>query len=298
MKYNWSQARQDYRGYLVLERSMSHNTVEAYMRDFGKFATFFDDRSIAPLDVQRSEIEQFMASLLDLGASDNSRARCLATLRSFFGFLLHTDRTEKMPTDLLSSPIVHRALPGTISYDEILRIFDSIDLSHPLGHRNRAILEVLYSCGIRVSELTGLLLSDLFLDQGMIRVRGKGSKERLTPISTEAVRLLKLYIEQRRAMNCAPDAQDVLFLNQNGGRLTRVMIFYIVRDAAAKAGITRSVHPHTFRHSFASHLVNAGADIRSVQEMLGHESITTTEIYTHLDTRELEKAIGLLEPEC
>lgn len=297
MKYNWSQAREDYRGYLILERSMSHNTVEAYMRDVSKFALFFDDRSIDPLSVERPVIEQFMSSLFDAGASDNSRARCLATLRSFFGFLLHTERTDRMPTDLLSSPIVRRALPDTISYEQILRIFEAVDLSQPLGHRNRAILEVLYSCGIRVSELTGLLLSDLFLDQSMIRVRGKGNKERLTPISGEAVRLLKLYIEQRRAMPCAAEAGDVLFLNQNGGKLTRVMIFYIVRDAALRAGITHPIHPHTFRHSFASHLVNGGADIRSVQEMLGHESITTTEIYTHLDTRELEKAVGLLEPE-
>ncbi|MEG1896581.1 MAG: tyrosine recombinase [Mucinivorans sp.] len=297
MKYSWSLSREDYRAYLTLERALAANSVEAYMRDWAKYAAFFEARDISPVEVQSDDIQAFMSSLFDTKASDNSRARYLSSLRSFYGFLLHTSRIDTSPTDRLSSPIIRRRLPETLSYSEVLRIFDAVDLSQPLGHRNRAILEVLYSCGIRVSELTGLYLGDLFLSEGVIRVMGKGSKERLVPISNEAVRLLTIYIEQRRQMTPARGASDVLFLNQNGGKLTRVMIFYIVRDAALLAGIDRQIHPHTFRHSFASHLVNGGADIRAVQQMLGHESITTTEIYTHLDDRELRKSVELLVPE-
>lgn len=297
MKYNWHQSREDYMGYLVLERSLATNSVQAYMRDFDKFSFYFDSQGIDPCDVKSSDVTSFMASLFDMSLSDNSRARVLSSMRSFFSFLLHTDRVESAPTDLLSSPIIHRSLPDTLSYDEILVMFASIDLSSPLGHRNRAILEVLYSCGIRVSELTGLLISDLFLSDSVILVRGKGNRERLTPISTEAIRLLKIYLEQRRVMIPESGSEDILFLNRNGGGLTRVMVFYIVRDIALKAGIDKKIHPHTLRHSFASHLVNNGADIRAVQEMLGHRSITTTEIYTHLDPRALRSAVELLEPE-
>lgn len=296
MKYNWTIAREDYKEYLTLERALARNSIEAYMRDFGRFALYFDDRAIDPLEVKMADVESFMASMFDTAAADTTRSRMLSSLRSFFGYLVHIDRLEASPVELLSSPIVRRALPDTISYEEILRIFEAVDLSHPLGHRNRAILEVLYSCGIRVSELTGLRLSDLFLDEGVIRVRGKGNKERLTPISEAAVRFLKLYLVERRALNAKPEAAEIVFLNQNGGQLTRVMIFYIVRDAATAAGITRQIHPHTFRHSFASHLVNGGANILAVQKMLGHESVTTTEIYTHLDTNELRKSVELLEP--
>lgn len=297
MKYNWQESRADFQGYLVLERGLSRNSVEAYMRDFDKFALYCGDQGVAPLSVKSSDVEAFMASLFDRAASANSRARMLSSLRCFFGFMIHADRIDRSPTDLLSSPVVRRSLPDTLTYDEVIRIFDSIDLSLPLGHRNRAILEVLYSCGIRVSELTDMNISDLHLSNGAISVRGKGNKERFTPISDEAARLLDLYVQQRRTMQPAPGCEEVLFLNQRGGKLTRVMIFYIVRDAASKAGIQHKVHPHTFRHSFASHLVNGGADIRAVQEMLGHESITTTEIYTHLDTRALRTAVELLEPD-
>lgn len=297
MKYNWTIAREDYKEYLTLERALARNSIEAYMRDFGRFALYFDDRAIDPLEVKMADVESFMATMFDTAAADTTRSRMLSSLRSFFGYLVHVDRLEASPVELLSSPIVRRALPDTISYEEILRIFEAVDLSQPLGHRNRAILEVLYSCGIRVSELTGLRLSDLFLDEGVIRVRGKGNKERLTPISDAAVRFLKLYLAERRTMQAKPTAAEVVFLNKNGGQLTRVMIFYIVRDAAAAAGITRQIHPHTFRHSFASHLVNGGANILAVQKMLGHESVTTTEIYTHLDTNELRRSVELLEPE-
>ncbi|MEG1414589.1 MAG: tyrosine recombinase [Mucinivorans sp.] len=297
MKYSWSLSREDYRAYLVLERALASNSVEAYMRDWNMYSAFFDSRGIDPLDVQRSDVEAFMASLHDTDSSDNSCARRLAALRSFYGYLIHSERLETSPVDLLSSPIVHRSLPTTLTYQEILDIFASIDLSTPLGHRNRAILEVLYSCGIRVSELTSLRVSDLFLSDSMIRVHGKGNKERLVPISPVAAEFITTYLSQRRTMKIEPNMGDVLFLNQNGGQLTRVMIFYIVRQATAKAGIKKAIHPHTFRHSFASHLVNGGADIRAVQQMLGHESITTTEIYTHLDDRELRKAVELLEPD-
>ena len=295
--YTWSAARADYRTYLLLERALSANSTSAYLSDFDRYAEWFGAEGVAPTEATRGDIERFMASRFDAGSAPTSRARMLSALRSFFGFLLHVDRIEILPTDQLSAPVVRRPLPDVLSYDDVLKIFSTIDLSTKLGHRNRAILEVLYSCGIRVSELVGLRTGDLFFDEGMIRVRGKGNKERLTPISDEAVRQIRLYLTTRPALNPRPEAEEYLFLNQNGGRLTRVMIFYIVRDAAKAAGISRAVHPHTLRHSFATHLVVGGADIRVVQQMLGHEHIATTEIYTHLDVNELRKAVALLEPD-
>lgn len=295
--YTWERARADYRAYLLLERALSKSSVTAYLSDFDRYAPWFDEGKIDPTLVGREDIASFMATRFDAGAAPTSRARMLSGLRSFFSFLQHTDRLDILPTDQLSAPVVRRTLPDTLSYADILKMFGAVDLSTKLGHRNRAILEVLYSCGIRVSELTTLRLADLFFDQGVIRVRGKGDKERLTPISAEAVRQIKRYIGTRHDLNPKPEAEEFLFLNQNGGRLTRVMIFYIVRDVAVKAGITQPVHPHTLRHSFATHLVVGGADIRVVQQMLGHEHIATTEIYTHLDTTELRKAVTLLEPD-
>lgn len=295
--YTWARARADYRAYLLLERALSKSSVAAYLSDFDRYAPWFEEQQIDPTTVDRADVERFMATRFDTGAAPTSRARMLSGLRSFYGFLLHADRIERLPTDQLSAPVVRRSLPEPLSYAEVLKLFAAIDLSAKLGHRNRAILEVLYSCGIRVSELVGLRLADLLFDQGVIRVRGKGDKERLTPISAEAVRQIQHYLDARHELNPRPEAEEFLFLNQNGGKLTRVMIFYIVRDAAAAAGIRKAVHPHTLRHSFATHLVVGGADIRVVQQMLGHQHIATTEIYTHLDTTELRKAVTLLVPD-
>lgn len=297
MKLNWEIARSAYRGYLVLERALAPNSVAAYMRDFEKLSAHMAESEVEPCDVSRADIESFMASLYDSGLSRQSMARALCGARSFFDFLLHSDHIETSPVELIISPRTIRTLPDTLSYEEILSIFSAIDLSSELGHRNRAILEVLYSCGIRVSELTGLRISDLFLDDDVIRVTGKGSKQRLTPISDEATKLLELYLERRRQIKPAPGCEDVVFLSRNGRRLNREMIFYIVRKAALDAGIKKSIHPHTLRHSFASHLVQGGADILAVQQMLGHESVTTTEIYTHLEISGLRSAVELLVPD-
>lgn len=294
MKINWEIAAADFRGYLVLERSLAKNSVEAYMRDFTKLRTFMEEVAVEPCDVKRDNIEAFMASMHDKSVSRSTAARTLSGARSFFDFLLITDRIENSPTELIESPKINRTLPDTLSYEEILAIFAAVDLSSPVGHRNRAILEVLYSCGIRVSELTSLRISDLFLSDAVIRVTGKGNKQRLTPISGQAIKLLKLYIDLRRHIKPAKGCEEILFLSHTGRKLNREMIFYIVRNAAQKAGIAKNIHPHTLRHSFASHLVQGGADILAVQQMLGHESVTTTEIYTHLEISSLRNAVEQL----
>lgn len=291
---NWNALTDDYKGYLTLERALSKNSVEAYMRDLEKLRLFADGLSLEAVDVTADDIQQFLASLYDVKASPSSQARTLSGIKSFYNFMLHTDRMEQLPTELITSPRVDRRLPDTLSYKEILDMFAAIDLSHPLGHRNRAILEVAYSCGLRVSELTELTFSDLFLDESVIRVTGKGDKQRLVPISQNAIHYLLLYLEQRATMTVQPRSEKIVFLNNNGRKLTRVMIFYIIRDVAARAGIAKSISPHTLRHSFATHLVQGGADIRAVQQMLGHSSIITTEIYTHLDLDDLRKAVLLL----
>ncbi len=234
-----------------------------------------------------------MSHVYDLGAGDTTQARVLSGVRSFFAYLLHSDRIEVLPTELIDSPKVARKLPDTLSYDEIRRMIEGIDLSRPLGHRNRAILEVLYCCGLRVSELVNLRLSDIFAEEGVVRVTGKGDKQRLVPIARAALQQVERYLEQRRTMAVAADSADVVFLNQRGRRLTRVMIFTIIRQSAAAAGVTKTVSPHTLRHSFATHLLQGGADIRAVQELLGHESILTTEIYTHLELGDLRGAMRL-----
>lgn len=297
MEINWQIATANYKGYLVLERSLSKNSVAAYMRDIAKLSTYMASENIAPTKVCRSHIEGFMAHLSDSGINGTSMARTLSGVRSFFDFLMLTDKIENSPTELIKSPKIGRTLPHTLSYNEIMAIMTSVDLSSSEGHRNRAILEVLYSCGIRVSELTSLRISDLFLSGNVIRVIGKGNKQRLTPISDEAVKFLEFYLEQRRGLTHHTDCEDILFLSRNGRKLNREMIFYIVRSAAAKAGIKKSVHPHTLRHSFASHLVQGGADILAVQQMLGHESVTTTEIYTHLELSALRSAVEQLAPD-
>jgi integrase/recombinase XerD len=291
----WEQALDGYREYLRFERRLSANSVEAYLHDAGLLAAFVTggDGAKRPEEVKTPDVEAFMSHVYDLGAGDTTQARVLSGVRSFFAYLLHSDRIEVLPTELIDSPKVARKLPDTLSYDEIRRMIEGIDLSRPLGHRNRAILEVLYCCGLRVSELVNLRLSDIFAEEGVVRVTGKGDKQRLVPIARAALQQVERYLEQRRTMAVAADSADVVFLNQRGRRLTRVMIFTIIRQSAAAAGVTKTVSPHTLRHSFATHLLQGGADIRAVQELLGHESILTTEIYTHLELGDLRGAMRL-----
>lgn len=291
---SWAILTEDYRGYITLERRLARNSVEAYMRDLGKFSSFCADRGVEPQQVQGSDIELFLAELYDKQCAKKTQARILSGIKSFYNFLVYTDRIDSSPTELIKSPKLPQYLPDTLSYEEILKVFDAVDLSHPLGHRNRAIIEIGYSCGLRVSELVNLTLGDLFLEQSVIRVVGKGGKERLVPISRGAVHYLLLYLEQRQSQCVDARYEKIVFLNRNGKRLTRIMIFYIIRDLAAKAGIIKTISPHTLRHSFATHLVQGGADIRAVQQMLGHSSITTTEIYTHLELDDLRTAISKL----
>ena len=291
----WEQALDGYREYLRFERRLSANSVEAYLHDAGLLAAFVTggDGAKRPEEVKTPDVEAFMSHVYDLGAGDTTQARVLSGVRSFFAYLLHSDRIEVLPTELIDSPKVARKLPDTLSYDEIRRMIEGIDLSRPLGHRNRAILEVLYCCGLRVSELVNLRLSDIFAEEGVVRVTGKGDKQRLVPIARAALQQVERYLEQRRTMAVAADSADVVFLNQRGRRLPRVMIFTIIRQSAAAAGVTKTVSPHTLRHSFATHLLQGGADIRAVQELLGHESILTTEIYTHLELGDLRGAMRL-----
>lgn len=297
LENSWRQAIDNYRDYLRFERGLSSNSITAYLHDIQQFSQFLLDSADPkePTAVTAPDIEAFLAHVYDSGAGNTTQARMLSGVRSFFTFMLHSDRIETLPTELIDSPKIIRKLPDTLSYDEIRRMIDSIDLSSPLGHRNRAILEVLYCCGLRVSELVNLRLSDLFTEEKIVRVTGKGDKQRLVPIADTALRQVEYYLEQRRTMYVAPDSTDTLFLNQHGRRLTRVMIFTIIRKCAAAADITKTVSPHTLRHSFATHLLQGGADIRAVQELLGHESILTTEIYTHLEMDDLRQTL-LLHP--
>lgn len=294
MNNSWQRLIDDYNAYITLERGLSKNSVEAYLRDLGKFGEFASKRALDAVDVSSQDVEQFLAELYDSNASAASQARILSGVKSFYSFMLYTDRMESVPTELINSPKLARKLPDTLSYGEILKLFEAIDLSHPLGHRNRAIIEVAYSCGLRVSEIVGLTMSDLFLDESVIRVTGKGGKQRLVPISRSAIHYLLLYLELRQKERISSNSEQIVFLNQKGSKLSRVMVFYITKELAVKAGISKSISPHTLRHSFATHLVQGGADIRAVQQMLGHSSIVTTEIYTHLDLDDLRKAIDKL----
>lgn len=300
---NWDKALDSYREHLVLERGLSTNSVQAYVRDVRKFGDFATTELVTePEQVTPAQVEIFMAHLCAQGNSPRSSARCLSSLKSFYNFLIHTDVMEQAPTEMIDAPRIAKNLPDTLSYQDIESIFAAIDLSHPQGHRNAAIVEVLYSCGIRVSELTDLRLSDLFLDQNMIRVTGKGKKQRLVPISDQAIKMLRIYLQQRALQvgkggvsGAFYDSQDIVFLNRRGEKLTRVMIFTIIKGLASGAGVKKRVSPHTLRHSFATHLVQGGANILAVQKMLGHSSPSTTEVYTHMDMKDKRTAVDLLE---
>ncbi|WP_418982326.1 site-specific tyrosine recombinase XerD [Alistipes sp.] len=285
----WEEAGSRYRTYIKLEKRLSANTVESYMRDLRQFAHFILRQwDVAPRRVEPEMIERYLTWLFERGREKTSQARCLSGIRSFFNFLLLDDRIETSPAEYVASPKFGRPLPDVLTTAEIDRIIAAVDTSTTKGLRDSAMLEVLYSCGLRVSELTSLRMRDLFFGEGYLRVIGKGDKQRLVPVSAAARDKIQRYLEQRRP---ARPKVEVVFLNNRGTQLTRVMVFTILRQAALRAGIDKHISPHTFRHSFATHLLEGGASIRQVQEMLGHESILTTEIYTHLDSVHLRRSV-------
>jgi len=296
----WQATINGFRAYLLLERSLAENTAEAYLRDVNKLVEFLALRGYAftPQQIETEHLAEFIQWLNELGLGARSQARLLSALKTFYKYLLVEDLTDHDPTELLDAPRLARKIPEVLSYEEIQAMLDAIDLSTPHGTRNRAMLETLYACGLRVSELTDLRLSSLFLEVGFIKVIGKGDKERIVPIGEAAAKHIRLYLEgvRRQQRNIHPEDANVLFLNRRGKQLTRVMVFLVVKECARLAGIQKKVSPHTFRHSFATHLIEGGADLKAVQDMLGHESIITTEIYTHLDTDYLRETIMQYHP--
>ena len=296
---DWRSAIKGFRSYLKLEKSLSENSIEAYTRDIDKLYQFADSQVIKlyPETVTLNNLRDFIGWVNELGMIPSSQARILSGIKSFYKYLLMEDIIKSDPSELLESPKIQRKLPDTLSYNDINAMIEAIDLSKPEGGRNKAILEVLYGCGLRVSELTELKLSNLYLDIEFIKVTGKGSKERLVPIGTSAIKALQIWIENIRVhIPLKKGEEDLVFLNRRGSRLTRVYIFLMIKELAVRVGLKKTISPHTFRHSFATHLVEGGADLRAVQEMLGHESITTTEIYTHLDREYLKGTIIQYHP--
>ncbi len=285
----WADTGRSYRTYIRFEKRLSAHTVEAYLRDLRDFAHYILRMwDVEPRKVEPEMIERYIAWLFDRGREKSSQARALCSIRSFFNYLLITDKVTNSPVEFIAAPKFGRQLPDVLTTDEIDRIIAAIDTSTTKGLRDSAMLETLYSCGLRVSELTSLRLSDLFFGEGYLRVIGKGDKQRLVPISTIARDRIQLYLEHRRPLRAG---EETVFLNNRGRKLTRVMVFTVIRQAAARAGIDKRISPHSFRHSFATHLLEGGASIRQVQEMLGHESILTTEIYTHLDSEHLRQTV-------
>lgn len=295
----WEPYKKGFKAYLELEKSLSPNSVEAYLRDIELLTTYLQEKGtlLNPSAIKLKDLQHFVKWIAELGMTATSQARIISGLRAFYKYCALEDISKTDPTILLEAPKLKRALPDVLSFDEIESIIAQIDLSKPEGGRNKAILETMYSCGLRVSEVVNLKISQLYLDLGFIRVLGKGDKERLIPIGSSAVKYITIYKNDIRVhLTPKKGNEDVLFLNNRGSKLSRVMIFYIIKDLALKAGIKKTVSPHTFRHSFATHLVEGGADLRAVQEMLGHASITTTEIYTHLDREFLRKTLEQFHP--
>ena len=281
----------NYVRYLKLQRNMSPNTLDAYQRDLKKLLVWLDREQKTVLDVTLEDLQAFAAGLHDIGIGPRSQCRILSGIRSFCRFMLLDGYRDDDPTELLESPVLGEHLPEVLSTDEVDQLEDSIDLSKWEGHRNRAIIEVLFSCGLRVSELVNLKLSNLYIEDEFVRVQGKGSKERLVPISQKAVQELRYWFDDRNHMTIKPGEEDYVFLNRYGKHLTRVMILIMIKRQAEAAGIEKTISPHTLRHSFATALLEGGADLRFIQVLLGHESIGTTEIYTHIDTSTLKREI-------
>lgn len=296
---SWKADIAGFRSYLKLEKSLSPNSVEAYIHDIEKLLQFleYSKLELSATEIRMQHLRDFLKWINELGMTATSQARILSGLRSFYKYLLLENIISADPTELLEAPRTSRKLPDTLDQDEITKMLDAVDRSTPEGERNRALLETLYSCGLRVSELVNLKISDLFLDEGYLRVIGKGDKERLVPIGGMAVKHIAVYRETVRVhVPVQKGEEDILFLNRRGHRLTRMMIFTIIKKLAFAAGVRKTISPHTFRHSFATHLVEGGADLRAVQEMLGHESITTTEIYTHIDRTFLKEQVLKFHP--
>jgi integrase/recombinase XerD len=295
----WDSYKNGFKGYLQLERSLSDHSVEAYLHDIEKFTQFLltHDTAKTPASIELKDLQHFVKWISELGMSQTSQARIISGIRSFYKYCLIEQICINDPTHLLEAPKTKRKLPDTLSFEEIELVIAQIDQSSPEGGRNKAILETMYSCGLRVTEVINLKISGLYPDLGFIRVTGKGDKERLIPIGKDAIKYILIYKNNIRIhQNVQKNFEDILFLNKRGKGLSRVMIFYIIKEMVQKAGIKKIVSPHTFRHSFATHLVEGGADLRAVQEMLGHESITTTEIYTHLDRDYLRDTLQRFHP--
>ena len=295
----WEPYKKGYKAWLQLEKSLSDNSVEAYLRDIDKLTQFLQATQSAksPEAIELKDLQAFLQWIGQLGLEPASQARMLSGIRSFYKYCFIEQIVKKDPTTLLESPKLRRALPDVLSFEEIESIIGQIDLSKPEGGRNKAILETMYSCGLRVSEVVNLRISSLHPDLGFIRVIGKGDKERLVPIGSSAIKYIHIYQHDIRThMPMKPGNEDILFLNRRGSKLSRVMIFLMLKELVRLAGIEKNISPHTFRHSFATHLVEGGADLRAVQEMLGHESITTTEIYTHLDREYLRETLHRYHP--
>jgi len=299
MLMDWGSEIKEYKTYLKLEKGLSENSVSAYITDLKKFVQFLEDNNynIELKYIEQPHLLSFIEKIKESGVSARTQARILSGLKSFYKFLLIEEKIEKDPSELLETPKIGRKLPNTLTVEEIDSIICAIDTSKPEGQRNRAILETLYSCGLRVSELINLKISNLYFESGFVKIEGKGNKERLVPISNKAIKEINLYLsEYRRNLKICTSHEDFLFLNRRGKKLTREMIFTIIKSIMQLVNIHKNISPHTFRHSFATHLVEGGANLRAVQEMLGHESILTTEIYTHLDRDFLKNTIIQFHP--
>jgi integrase/recombinase XerD len=295
----WEGYKKGFKAYLQLEKSLSENSVHAYLRDIEKFTQYLlaEQKIRSPGEIRLADLEKFIRWVSELGMTPGSQARIISGLKNFYKYCLQEDIVNTDPTSLLEAPKLKKSLPDVLSYEEIESIISRIDLSTAEGTRNKAIIETLYSCGIRVSELVNLKLSCLYFDAGFVRIIGKGDKERVVPIGSSAVKFINLYKDNTRVhIPVKPGNEDILFLNRRGRKLSRVMVFIIIKELAKLAGITKNISPHTFRHSFATHLVEGGADLRAVQEMLGHESIITTEIYTHLNREYLRDTLYQYHP--
>ncbi|MBL7777137.1 MAG: site-specific tyrosine recombinase XerD [Chitinophagales bacterium] len=296
---SWASYIKGFQHYLQLEKGVSKNTIEAYLRDVSKLANYIQASSL-PVSVEEIKLhhlQEFIQAINEVGLEVQSQARIISGIKAFYKYLMMEDVVKQSPTDLLEAPKLSRKLPDTLSVEEVNALLQSIDLSTPEGIRNRAMLEVLYGCGLRVSELVELKISSMSLDAGFMRVIGKGNKERLVPVGSEAIIHIKNYLQYTRPLvPVKKGEEDVVFLNRNGRRLSRVMVFYVIKKCANQVGSKKTISPHTLRHSFATHLIEGGADLRAVQEMLGHASITTTEIYTHLDREYLRSTILQYHP--
>ncbi len=300
MKRGWDDFITDFKHYLTLEKSLSNNSIDAYLHDIKLLSQFIETitPSTSPQNITPENLHEFLRWLNETNIGARSQVRIISGIKAFYRYLLLEDIIDEDPTSLIDAPRTGRKLPEVLSIQEIDTIIQTIDLSKPEGHRNKAIIETLYSCGLRVSELTNLKRSDIHFDEGFVRIiKGKGNKERLIPVSSKALKEITYYMKQtRQHLQIKPGHQDILFLNRHGRQMTRVMIFTIIKNLVKQAGIKKKVSPHTFRHSFATHLIEAGADLRAVQEMLGHESILTTELYTHLDRQFLKENLIQFHP--